>query len=166
MLSCSSIRLKGDTMHRVTLALALVCCASVATAQDSRSAVIATPASLKWGPAPSILPAGARLAVLDGDPTKAGAFTMRLMMPPGYRIPPHFHAMDEHVTVISGHLEVGMGDKFDRKGGTTLHAGTFGMIPAGVHHFAWTNGRTVIQLHGTGPWGLQYVNAADTPKSR
>ena len=153
-------------MHRITLTLALLCCASVATAQGSRSPVVATPASLKWGPAPAILPAGARLAVLDGDPTKSGAFTMRLLMPSGHRIPPHFHAMDEHVTVISGNIHVGMGDRFDRKGGIVLHAGTFGMIPTGVHHFAWTTGRTIIQLHGTGPWGLQYVNAADTPKPR
>jgi quercetin dioxygenase-like cupin family protein len=88
------------------------------------------------------------------------------MFPAGYRIPPHSHPGDEHVTVISGNLNVGMGDTFDRKKPTVLHPGTFGVIPAGMHHFAWTKGPTVIQLHGNGPWSINYVNPADAPKPR
>jgi quercetin dioxygenase-like cupin family protein len=91
---------------------------------------------------------------------------MRLMFPAGYRIAPHSHPVDEHVTVISGGLNVGMGDKFDRKKATTLHPGAFGVIPAGMHHYAWASGRTVIQIHGSGPWSLNYVNPADAPKPR
>lgn len=151
-------------MRKYALVVAAFCCAGAAFAQTGRSPSVSSPNSLKWGPAPSILPAGAKLAVLDGDPMKSGAFTMRLMMPPGYKIPPHFHHADEHVTVMSGTINVGVGDKFTTKGGMALHAGTFGMIPEGVHHFAWTKERTIIQLHGQGPWGLEYVNAADTPK--
>ena len=154
-------------MRKYALFAAAFCCAAVAAAQTAaRSPSVSSPYSLKWGPAPSILPMGAKLAVLDGDPMKSGAFTMRLMMPPGYKIPPHFHHADEHVTVISGTLSVGMGDKFTTKGGMALHSGTFGMIPEGVHHFAWTKGGTIIQLHGEGPWGLEYVNSADAPKPR
>ena len=154
-------------MRKYALFAAAFCCAAVAAAQTAaRSPSVSSPYSLKWGPAPSILPMGAKLAVLDGDPMKSGAFTMRLMMPPGYKIPPHFHHADEHVTVISGTLSVGMGDKFTTKGGMALRSGTFGMIPEGVHHFAWTKGGTIIQLHGQGPWGLEYVNAADAPKQR
>jgi quercetin dioxygenase-like cupin family protein len=126
-------------MRKYALVVAAFCFAGAAAAQ-TRSPSVSSPNSLKWGPAPSILPAGAKLAVLDGDPTKSGAFTMRLMMPPGYRIPPHFHHADEHVTVMSGVLNVGMGDKFTTKGGIALAAGTFGMIPVGVHHFAWAKG--------------------------
>jgi quercetin dioxygenase-like cupin family protein len=106
------------------------------------------------------------MAVLDGDPAKSGSFTMRLMFPAGYRIAPHSHPVDEHVTVISGGMNVGMGDKFDRKKGTALHPGSFGVIPAGMHHYAWASGRTVIQIHGNGPWSLNYVNSADAPKPR
>ncbi len=120
---------------------------------------------LNWGPAPAILPAGARLAVLEGDPSKAGPFTMRLEMPAGYRIPPHFHQVDEHVTVISGAFQVGMGDTFDEGKLTTLPPGTFGVIPPGMRHFARADKATVIQLHGVGPWGLTYVNPADQPKA-
>jgi quercetin dioxygenase-like cupin family protein len=148
-------------MNRIAVAACLLAVASVGSAQT-----ITTPQSIKWGPAPAVLPAGARAAVLDGDPTKDGPFTLRLMFPPGYRIPPHFHPADEHVTVISGNLDVGMGDHFDRKKATTLHAGTFGVIPAGMHHYASSPGRTVIQLHGMGPWKLTYVNPADAPKPR
>ena len=124
-----------------------------------------TPDHLNWGPAPAVLPEGARLAVLDGDPAKAGPYTMRLEMPAGYRIPPHFHQVDEHVTVISGAFQVGMGDTFDEGKLTTLPPGTFGVIPPGMRHFARAAKATVIQLHGTGPWGLTYVNPADQPNS-
>ena len=102
-------------MNRIAVAACLLAVASVVSAQT-----ITTPQSIKWGPAPAVLPTGARAAVLDGDPTKDGPFTLRLMFPPGYRIPPHFHPADEHVTVISGNLDVGMGDHFDRKKATTL----------------------------------------------
>ena len=123
------------------------------------------PDQMNWGPAPAILPAGARLVVLDGDPSKAGSYTMRLSMPAGYRIPPHFHQFYEHVTVISGAFQVGMGDTFDEGKLTTLPPGTFGVIPPGMRHFARADKATVIQLHGEGPWGLTYVNPADQPGS-
>jgi quercetin dioxygenase-like cupin family protein len=90
---------------------------------------------------------------------------MRLEMPAGYRIPPHFHPVDEHVTVISGALQVGMGDTFDAGKLTTLPPGTFGLIPPGMRHFARADKATVIQLHGVGPWELTYVNPADQPKA-
>jgi quercetin dioxygenase-like cupin family protein len=90
---------------------------------------------------------------------------MRLAMPEGYRIPPHFHQFDEHVTVISGAFQVGMGDTFDEGKLSTLPPGTFGVIPPGMRHFARADAATVIQLHGVGPWGLTYVNPADQPST-
>jgi len=130
-----------------------------------RQAHVTTPEHLNWGPAPAILPAGARLAVLEGDPSKAGPFTMRLAMPAGYRIPPHFHQADEHVTVISGAFQVGMGETFDEGKLSTLPPGTFGVIPPGMRHFARADKATVIQLHGVGPWELTYVNPAAQPNT-
>jgi quercetin dioxygenase-like cupin family protein len=138
--------------------------AQAATGQP-RQAHVTTPEHLNWGPAPAILPAGARLAVLEGDPSKPGPFTMRLDMPAGYRIPPHFHQVDEHVTVISGAFQVGMGDTFDAGKLSTLFPGTFGVIPPGMRHFARADKATVVQLHGVGPWGLTCVNPADQPKT-
>ncbi len=122
------------------------------------------PGELQWGPAPDVLPAGAMLAVLEGNPTKLGEFTMRLKMPDGYKIPPHFHPRMEHVTLISGSAFVGMGDKFDESKLMALPVGGFAWIKPGVRHFAMAKGETVIQLHGTGPWVLTYVNPADDPR--
>src|SRR5687768_5444315 len=158
-------------MRYALLLLAAILPFGPLAAQESRSssaepqAHVLTPADLKWGPAPAILPAGARLAVLEGDPSKAGPFTMRLDMPAGYRIPPHFHRVDEHVTVISGAFQVGMGDTFDAGKLTTLSPGTFGVIPPGMRHFARADKATVIQMHGVGLEELAYVNLADQPKT-
>ncbi len=161
-------------MRYASLTLALMVPLTVASAQakkrgpsqTQRPVTIALPDQMTWGPAPAMLPAGAKLAVLEGDPTKPRAFTMRLLMPDGYQLQPHFHPAPEHVTVISGALMVGMGDKFDESQMKTLPTGTFGMIPVGVHHYAKAQGETVLQLHGTGPWRLIYVNKADDPRKK
>jgi quercetin dioxygenase-like cupin family protein len=121
------------------------------------------PDDLKWGPAPAMLPTGAQVAVLEGDPAKAGPFTMRLKMPDGYKIQPHWHPSPEHVTVLSGTLKVGMGPKWDESNPKVLSTGAFGLIEPRMKHFAWTSGDTVIQLHGIGPWRLVYVNPSDNP---
>jgi hypothetical protein len=122
------------------------------------------PTSVNWGSGPASLPPGARLAVLEGNPAAEGPFVMRLKLPDGYRIPPHTHPKPERVTVISGTFHMGMGDKFDVSKGTAMPAGTFGTWAPGMKHFVWTTGETVIQLHGTGPWVIEYVNPADDPR--
>jgi quercetin dioxygenase-like cupin family protein len=159
-------------MKYTLLMLALVVPLTAASAQANRrggrqtqpTVTVALPDQMTWGPAPAMLPVGAKLAVLEGDPTKPAAFTMRLLMPEGYQIPPHFHPATEHVSVISGALMVGMGEKFDESQMKTLPAGAFGLIPAGMHHYAKAKGETVLQLHGIGPWRLTYVNKADKPR--
>ena len=122
-------------------------------------------AETKWKDGPASLPAGAKLALLEGDPTKEGLFVMRLRLPDGYRIPPHWHPKVERITVISGSFNLGMGEKFDRSATREMAAGTFGFWPAGMRHFVWTKGETVIQLHGMGPWVITYVNPADDPRN-
>lgn len=136
------------------------------TAAEHATAVVVPAGTAKFGPAPDILPPGAKLAVLEGDPTKAGTYTMRLWMPDGYTIPPHFHPSDEHVTVVQGTFLVGMGGKLDASKFTSLGVGSFGMLPPGMQHYARAKGVTVIQLHGTGPWSLTYANPADDPRSK
>ena len=124
-----------------------------------------SPAEVKWKDGPASLPAGAKFAVLEGDPAKDGPFVMRLWFPDGFRIQPHWHPKVERVTVVSGTLNLGMGEKFDQSATRELPAGTFGFWPAGMRHFAWAKGETVLQLHGTGPWMITYVNPADDPRS-
>src|SRR5207302_10243937 len=127
---------------------------------------IHTPDQIKWKPGPPSLPPGAKMAVLEGDPTKEGPFTMRVLLPDGYSVPPHIHTAVEHITVISGTFNLGMGDKIDKSATQAMPAGAFGHWPAGMKHFAWANGETVVQLHGVGPWGIQYVNPADDPSNK
>jgi len=119
---------------------------------------------LNWGPAPAVLPAGAKLAVLEGNPMQPGPYTMRLQMPAGYKISPHHHHAREHVTVISGEFLVGMGDKFDESKMSSFSPGAFAYLEPTVHHYAMAKGDTVIQLHGQGPWQIIYVNPADNPQ--
>ena len=118
-----------------------------------------------WGPAPAVFPAGARMAVLQGDPSQAAPFTVRLEMPDGYRIAPHFHPTDENITVIEGTFLVGMGDKLDPAQAMVLPRGGFATAQANMHHYAIARGRTVVQVHAIGPFQLTYVNAADDPQN-
>jgi quercetin dioxygenase-like cupin family protein len=122
-------------------------------------------AEVAWKDGPGSLPAGAKFAILEGDPAKEGVFTMRLWFPDGYRIPPHFHSKVEHITVISGSFNLGMGEKFDQSSTREMTAGAFGFWPGGMRHFAWAKGETVVQLHGVGPWTITYVNPADDPRN-
>ena len=135
--------------------------ASNATSQHK----ILGPSDMVWGDAPPGLPPGGKMAVLDGDPTKTGSFTIRLQSPDGYKIPPHTHPTVERVTVISGALHLGMGEKFDEAAGHEMAAGSFAVMPAGMKHFAWTTGNTVIQIHSEGPFQIKYVNPADDPRN-
>jgi len=124
---------------------------------------LATPGDLKWGEVPPVLAAGAKLAVLDGDPGKAGNYTVRIQMPDGYKIMPHWHPTTERVTVISGEFHAGMGDKLDENGAMTFPPGGYAVMPARMHHFAFAKGETVVQVSGMGPFTLVYVNATDDP---
>lgn len=120
-------------------------------------------AAVKWGAPPPVLPAGAKFAVIEGDPASKGLVTVRLKMPAGYKIPPHWHPTDEHVTVLAGSLAIGMGDTLDTEHGQTLKTGGYAVAPANMHHYAWTTTGATIQIHMMGPFGITYVNPADDP---
>jgi quercetin dioxygenase-like cupin family protein len=121
--------------------------------------------SIEWKQGPAAIPAGAKMAVLEGDPSKEGAFVIRFQFPDGYHVPPHTHPKTERVTVISGTLELATGEALDRASAKKLTTGSFGYWPAGMKHAAWAEGETVIQLHGIGPWQINYVNPADDPRN-
>lgn len=126
-----------------------------------------TPDQIKYGPPPPFVAAGAQLAVLEGDPTAStGDFTIRLKMPSGYKIAPHWHPKRENVTVISGNFKVGMGDKFDQTKMTTFPAGSFAYLDPDMHHYAMASGPTVVQVHGMSPLQFNYVNAGDDPSKK
>jgi hypothetical protein len=152
------------------LALVFVLIPGGGTAHDKaggdKDVTIVTPKDVKWEDAPSSLPRGAKVAVLEGDPAKEGPFVMRIKMPDGYRVPPHTHPRPERVTVIAGALNIGMGATFDKDKCKEMPAGSFGTWPAGMKHFGWMKGETVLQMHGTGPWSLTYVDPKDDPRNQ
>jgi quercetin dioxygenase-like cupin family protein len=121
--------------------------------------------AIKWGPAPAVFPAGVRMAVLAGDPGQPGVFTVRLELPAGTRVQPHFHPTDEYLTVISGTFLVGMGDSLDVAKSTVLPAGAFVTVGANMHHYASARGRTVVQVSAMGPFVLTYVHPQDQPQT-
>ena len=124
-----------------------------------------SPTSIEWKPGPAAIPPGAKMAVLEGDPTKEGSFVVRFQFPDGYHVAPHTHPKTERVTVISGALYLATGEALDRNSAKRLPAGSFGYWPAGMTHTAWSEGDTVIQLHGIGPWQINYVNPSDDPRN-
>lgn len=126
--------------------------------------IMLTEPELKWVDGPPALPPGAKLAVLEGDPAQPGLFTMRIKVPANYKVPPHWHPADEHVTVISGGFFMGLGEKFDEKGMKELPPGGFAVMATGTRHFAMTKKEAVVQVHAMGPWGINYVNPADDPR--
>ena len=135
-----------------------------AAALAASDMVVINPGSIKWGDAPPSLPKGAKLAVLYGDPSKAGPFCIRLMAPAGYKIPPHWHSQAEALTVISGTFYLGMGDKMDATAAQPLKAGGFHYLPPKEHHFAFSKAASVVQVNGEGPFDITYINAADDPQ--
>ncbi len=125
----------------------------------------ADPASLQWT-VPPVLPPGALIAVVRGDPTAPGEFTLLVSMPDGYRLPPHFHPSYEHVEVREGTLLVGVGEVLDPKQTRALAAGDSGTAPAGTNHFSIARGRTVVSATFVGPYTITYLRAEDAPRPR
>lgn len=121
---------------------------------------------VEWQEAPASLEAGAKVAVLEGNPSEAGVFTMRIWMPDGFHISPHWHPNVERVTVISGTFLLGSGEEMNRHNVERLAAGSYTSMPPEMVHYAIAEGETVIQLTSVGPWVINYVNQNDDPRAR
>ncbi|MDQ3623631.1 MAG: cupin domain-containing protein [Verrucomicrobiota bacterium] len=131
----------------------------------STHASLYTPADIRWKDGPASLPPGAKIAILEGDPTKEGMFVMRVRVPDGFHIPAHTHPKPERVTVIQGTFKLAMGDNPKLAEARVLAAGTYGVWPPGMVHAVWIEGETIVQIHGMGPWNIHYVNPADDPRN-
>jgi quercetin dioxygenase-like cupin family protein len=148
-----------------SLLLIPVALLALSAGAEAQSQVVRSAGDTKFGPPPPFLAPGATFAVLQGNPGATGEFTIRLGLPSGYIIAPHWHPTDENVTVISGTLLVGMGDEIVRGDATQLTAGGFITAPANMHHYAVAVGKTVVQVHGTGPFAITYIKAKDDPQT-
>jgi ChrR-like protein with cupin domain len=138
--------------------------AALAAAHDKNAF---TPDTIPWGPPPPFINPGAQLAVIEGNPgATSGDYTVRLKMPDGYRIAPHWHPQRENVTVISGTFKVGMGDTFDKDKMASFSAGSFAFLDPDMHHYAMAVGEVIVQVHGNAPLQFNYLNPADDPSKK
>ena len=156
------------TIASVITAVAILAGGTSRVIAQGHAHVIQTPAEAAWGPAPPMVPAGAQIAVLSGDPTKPVPYAVRLKFPANYAIPAHSHPTDEHVVVTSGVLMFGMGDELDKRSSrnSKLTVGGFVVAAANMNHFAFTRDEeTTIVLYGEGPVEFNYVNPNDDPRN-
>jgi hypothetical protein len=155
-------RMAIDTLAPVVLVLTV----TVALTLAQSSHIVVPADQVQWSPAPPSLPAGAQISVLEGNPAAKGPVTMRLKFPADYNIPSHWHTMTERLTVLSGALHVGMGDKLNRQASQTLDPGGYAALPGNMHHFAWTTTPTIVQISLDGPFDIFYVNPSEDPQKR
>ena len=157
-------------MNNILTALSAVAVLAIASLgmpawAESEAHMMVSPADLKWADVPS-LPLGAKVAVIEGPLNETVPFTFRLKFPAHYKIPAHWHPAIEHVTVISGTFNMGTGDKLDPSQTRPLSTGSVAIMQPKTNHFAWTKEETIIQIHGVGPWAINYVNSADDPRKK
>jgi quercetin dioxygenase-like cupin family protein len=137
----------------------------IAQEHDQPSHELSLPDDLEWQDGPPSLEPGAEFVILEGNPSEEGLFTMRLRLPDGFQIAPHSHPAIEHVTVVQGEFNIGSGEEFDSSNGMTMPVGAFIYLMPGHVHYAWASeDDTIIQLHGEGPWQINYVNPDDDPR--
>jgi len=139
------------------VALLLVVLSAHAGGPLPSGAVQLPPESIRWTPGSPAMPPGTQVAVLEGDPKASKWFTIRLKVPAGAVIGPHWHPRDERVTVISGQAAVGFGDTVDAAGVTRFGPGSFYINPANSRHYLLFSEETVLQATGVGPWEIHFV---------
>lgn len=137
-----------------------------AQAADTMDATVLPADQIAWSEGPPSIPPGAQAASLYGNPGAEELFALRLKLPADYHIPPHTHPRPEIVTVLSGTLLLGHGEAADRDAAEPLPAGSFFALEPGHAHFVYADGETVIQLNSSGPWALEYIDAADDPRTQ
>jgi hypothetical protein len=149
---------------RFALVLSACFAMSVASAQHGSHTII-KPQDLTWQDV-AALPPGAKLAVIEGRMDRAGPITARLRLPADYKLPPHRHPGLERVTVLSGTVNIGIGEKFDAAATAAMGPGTVLLMSPAMPHFVWTKEETIFQLNVEGPWTVTYIDPADDPRGK
>jgi quercetin dioxygenase-like cupin family protein len=134
---------------------------SQALAQHSGEHIMLAPEELTWKDLPSL--PGVKIAIIEGQLDKAVPIMFRLKFPPNFKVPPHWHPGIEHITIISGTLNMGLGSVFDTSKTRALSPGSVSIMQPGTHHYVWTSEETIGQVHSIGPWSVNYINPADDP---
>ncbi len=166
-------RICRKTMSRMAMGISFLFFLSLTVqAQESShdkgpdEPIIVKPAEVEWKDGPASFEEGSQMAVIEGDPAEEGFFNLKLKMPDGFRISPHWHPRVERVTVISGTFLLGHGENFNREAAERLEAGSYFSMPPEMVHYAVTEGETIVQLTTIGPWDIIYINPEDDPRKR
>ena len=124
------------------------------------------PEDIDWKPFPAF-PPSVRLAVIVGEPSKPGPYAIRVKVPAGVKLMPHWHPEDRIYTVISGVFYIGLGDRFDADRLQAYPAGSVIVLPGNTSHFHWAkSGEYVSQVTAIGPLGLEYLDPREDPRRR
>ena len=148
----------------LALSAALAASPGLAKHKAAPAKAKAAPAELKWADVPPMLPPGAQMAVVSGDPTKAGKFVIQLKMPTNYAVPAHWHPTDEKVTLVSGKLSYGMSDRLDKAAAQPLAEGASVTMKAKMHHWVLTGDGATVQVEAMGPFQITYVDPSTDPR--
>jgi quercetin dioxygenase-like cupin family protein len=167
---CYLLSIKEDDMKIIAAGLAVLVAAAFAATDKApakaESMISLQPSDLVWSPAPPSLPPGAMVAAVEGDMTKAQFFAARIKLPPGYKVPPHWHPGYERVTVIEGDFQLGSGENADESALKSYPAGAYISMPPKMRHFAMTKEGAIIQIATMGPWDITYVHPSDDPRTK
>ena len=153
------------TLPLVVVVMALTLGSFIVPVTWAADHVMVAPKDLKWADMPS-LPPGAKIAVIEGPLDQAVPFMVRVKLPANYKVPAHWHPVIEHATVLSGTVNLGLGDKLDKTKTKALSAGSVVIMQPKTNHFAWTKGEAIVQIHGMGPSGITYVDPANDPRKK
>jgi hypothetical protein len=156
--------MKSFSIFSIFVLLTFIIGSIPVSAQHGDDHIMINPEEMKWKGGPASMEDGAQYTLIEGDWTQPGPFTARIKMPAGFKISPHWHPAIEHVTVIKGSFHMGTGEKLDKDRAMKLTVGGFAVMPIEYVHYAFTTEETIIQLHGIGPWGINYVNEEDDPR--
>lgn len=164
----SALRLVLGSVAAVAIGAALMACSNrneppASAFTKTEGQLLVRSKSIKWSPAPANLPAGAKIALLQGSPNEAGRYVIRVQLPANYKIPFHWVSNAMDVTVVSGALYVASTQSFDKKKAFAIKPGDFYHLPARASQLVFTKSETVLEIHGEGPYVLAYSSPADDP---
>ncbi len=153
-------------MKKSLLVVAAACLAAPAFAADTgmgkgmgMGMTAMNKEDIKWMDTEAPFPKGAKTAVMQGDPSKPGIFTVRMKAPANYKVPAHWHSKDENLTVLSGTLYFGEGDNMKMQGAVhAIKAGGFHHVPAKTPHYVFTKAPVLLQVTGEGPFDMNYID--------
>jgi len=121
-------------------------------------------ANEKWEKGPDFLESGAEMQPLEKETKEKGMSSIKIKLPEGYKIPPHWYKDKVRIDVLSGVLYMGSGDRLDKENAKPVKAGNFRVLPPEMHSYGFVDGPAIIKLTTVAPWDIKYVNPKDDPR--